>query len=194
MSVQTELKAQGWYLEHRDQGHFKFYTVISVADGTVVTHWGRIGSAGQAKIEKHSPSGGNSVALRQVHSKIAKGYEFKHEDIAFFLDERDVAGALGEGRERPDPKRLTMLFDRALRDPKFTGDKESVLVGYDAFLAKAQTLMDRSATQSFESVMNDFDELKVAWSEIDDKHSLAATTIEMTNQMLMKALVSGSLE
>lgn len=193
MSVQTQLKARGWYLEHRDAGHFKFYTVILVEDGTVVYHWGKIGTKGQHKIERLAYSSAQLGALRKIAEKESKGYEFRHEDLAFTLDERDVEGANGVGRVNPDPGRLTLLFDRALRDPKFTGDKDSVLVGYDAFLGKAQTLMDRAATTTFESVMNDFEELKAAWTEIEDKHSLAATTISMTESLLMQALISGKL-
>lgn len=188
-----DLTARGWNLEHHDAGHFKFYTAILVQDGTLVLHWGRIGTRGQHQI-KHLPFGAaERTALQKVAEKHAKGYEFKFEDIAFSLDERDVDGANGVGRERPDPGRLTMLFDRALRDPKFTGDKDAVLVGYDAFLNKAQTLMDRAATMPFESVMNDFDELKHAWTEIADKHSLAETTIGMTENLLMQAMISGKL-
>lgn len=195
MSVQTQLKTRGWYLEHKDGGHFKFYTVILVEDGTVVNHWGRIGGKGQHKIEKLPPSRAHTAALRKVAEKESKGYEFRHEDIAFTLDERDVDGANGIGRAGPDAPRLTMLFDKALRDPKFTGDKEAVLVGYDAFLAKAQKMMDsvNSPATTFESVSNDFEELKASWAEIDDKHSLASTTLNLTSQMLMKALMDGKL-
>lgn len=195
MTVQTQLKTRGWYLEHRDAGHFKFYTVIVVEDGTVVNHWGKIGTRGQHQIQKLSPSSALTTALRKVAEKHSKGYEFRHEDIQFVLDERDVDGANGIGRVNPDPGRLTLLFDRALRDPKFTGDKDAVLVGYDAFLAKAQKLMDsvNDPFTTYESVSNDFDELKASWAEIDDRHSLTKTTLEMTSQMLMQALVSGKL-
>lgn len=195
MSVQTQLKSRGWYLEHRDGGHFKFYTVIVVEDGTVVHHWGKIGTKGQHKIQKLSPSAALTNGMRKVAEKHGKGYEFRHEDIAFPLDERDVDGANGVGRVNPDPGRLTLLFDKALRDPKFTGDKEAVLVGYDAFLDKAQKMMDSvsSPLTTFESVSNDFDELKASWAEIDDRHSLAKTTLEMTGEMLMTALMNGKL-
>ena len=190
MSVQNQLKARGWTLEHRDAGHFKFYTALYVEGGVAVYHWGRIGTKGQHKIDQNTSM---TAVLRKVHEKESKGYEYRHEDVAWVVDERDVEGANGLGRERPDPGRLTMLFDRALRDPKFTGDKEAVLIGYDAFLDKAQSLMDRAATMPFESVMNDFEELKQSWAEIADKHSLAETTIGMTQGMLMQALIDGKL-
>ncbi|NUS02036.1 MAG: WGR domain-containing protein [Nonomuraea sp.] len=193
MSTQTSLRARGWTLENRDAGHFKFYTAILVENGTAVFHWGRIGTRGQHKLELLSQGSAERAVLRKVHEKASKGYEYRHDDVAWTVDERDVEGAQGLGRERNDPGRLTMLFDRALRDPKFTGDKQAVLVGYDAFLDKAQGLMDRAATMPFESVMNDFEELKQSWVEIADKHSLAATTIGMTEQLLMKALVEGRL-
>lgn len=195
MSDQKQLKTRGWYLEHRDSGHFKFYTVILVEDGTVVNHWGRIGDKGQHKIEKLAPSRAITAALRKIAEKEGRGYEFRHEDIAFTLAERDVDGANGIGRERTDAPRLTMLFDKALRDPKFTGDKEAVLVGYDAFLTKAQKMMDtvNQPSTTFESVSNDFDELKASWAEIDDKHSLAKTTLDLTSQMLMQAMMDGKL-
>jgi predicted DNA-binding WGR domain protein len=191
MSTDSKVKVptRGWYLENRDNGHFKFYTVLITDSGVVVTHWGRIGTAGQAKIEKYPRSQALAMGVKTVHSKMAKGYEAKHEEVMFHLEERDIERAC----ERPDPKSLTLLFDRALRDPKFTGEKDSVVAQYDAFLEKAQSLMDKAASSRFESVMNDFEELEAAWKEIEDKHSLAQTTVNMTKAMLTQALISGKL-
>lgn len=193
VSSAKQIKARGWYLEHHDGGHFKFYTVIITETGVLVTHYGRIGTTGQASIDQLSPNTAQSNGIRKVHEKVSKGYEYKHEDVTFALDDRDIQGALGVGREKPDPKRLTMLFDRACRDPKFTGEKDSVLGVYDIFIAKAEGIMDRTATHSFESVMNDFEELKVAWTEIGERHDRAGTTIDLTSKMVAQALMSGKL-
>jgi predicted DNA-binding WGR domain protein len=191
MSDAKQIPSHGWYLENRDNNRFAFYTVILTETGLVVFHWGRIGTAGQTKMQMLPPSQAKMTAMRQVASKMGRGYEVKHDDVTFMLDERDVTRA----HERPDPKSLTLLFDRALRDPVFTGDKDNVVQAYDVFLERAQRLMDNAAqpTTRFDSVWNDFDDLKAAWAEIEDKHSLAQTTLDMTSRMLTQALMAGRL-
>lgn len=184
----SNVASRGWYLENHNGNHFKFYTVI-LAGEVLVFHWGRIGTSGQAKISVLPEPQARRDALRQVASKMSGGYEVLHEDVSFTLDERDITRAV----ERPDPKSLTLMFDRALRDPAFAGD--SVVEAYDAFLAKAERLMSSAASPNskFETVWNDHEDMKKAWAEIEDKHSLAQTTLNMVTGMLSQALMSGSL-
>lgn len=191
MNDHKQIPVRGWYLENRNGNHFKFYTALVTDTGVVVYHWGRIGTSGQATIDQLTPSQAKTAAIKKVHSKIAGGYEFETEDLAFMLDERDINRAC----ERPDPKSLTLLFDRAKRDPKFTGEKDTVVAAYDTFLGNAQRLMDAASNPltHFDTVVNDFEELKAAWTEIEDKHSLAATTLSMTSKMLTQSLISGKL-
>lgn len=186
----TMIPARGWRLENKENNRFAFYTVVLVGR-VLVFHWGRIGSAGQTKLQELPESAAHQAAIRQVATKMGRGYEAVNEDVAFQVDERDVKRAL----ERPDAKSLTLLFDRALRNPQFTGDKDNVVEAYDTFLYKAQRLMDSVANPltRFESAYNDFEDIKAAWTEIEDKHSLAQTTLDMTTKMLSQALISGSL-
>lgn len=178
----------GWHIEHHDAGHFKFYTAL-VFGSQVVFHWGRIGTAGSPPQIKTfpTPAQARAAAEKKLQEKIHKGYEWIQQDFEFTLDTRDIEWAI----EKNEPRRLTLLFDRAQRDPKFARGKESVLDEYDAFLAQAQHLMDRAASSNFDSVMNDFEELEQSWAEIEDRHSLASTTIEMTKTALKRALLAG---
>jgi predicted DNA-binding WGR domain protein len=190
-ATKTMIKAQGWTLEHKDAGHFKFYTALYAENGVVVYHWGKIGTAGQLQIFEGQTK---TAALRKIHSKAAKGYEYiKGDDqhgFEFELEDRDLFWAV----EKTDPRRLTKLYDRALRDPRFAEEGQSILGQYDAFLEKASNLMHNAATMQFDTVMNDFEELEDMWKEIEDRHSLAATTIGMTKGALARALASGKIE
>lgn len=191
-----KIPARGWYLEHRDGGHFKFYTVIATDNGVVVNHWGRIGTRGQFKIEQQSgKSSAIGVAERKVYDKAGKGYEMVHEAVVFQLDERDIEGALGVGRVNADPARLTLLFDKVLRSPQFTGEKDGVLGNYEVFIKKAEAVMSaaQSPTTTFDRVMSDYDELEQAWKEIEDRHSLAETTVSFAKQLVAQAMLSGKL-
>lgn len=181
----NRVTATGWYLEHRAGTHFKFYTVIQTPD-VLITHWGRIGTKGQVKLDTSQTS--ISSARKIVTNKLNKGYEVRQDAVEFPVYDEDVEGTL----IRNDPRRMVTLFDAALRDPKFTGERDNLVDGYDHLLKKCQTMMDRAATQPFESVFNDFEELKAAWKVIEDKHSLAKTTMETTEQMLAQALLQGS--
>lgn len=189
--TKTMVKTQGWTLEHKDAGHFKFYTALATDTGVVVYHWGKIGTAGQLQIFEGQSK---AAALKKIHSKIARGYEYVQGDdqhgFDFELEDRDIFWAV----ERTEPRRLTKLFDRAQRDPRFAEAGQTVLGTYDALLEKAQNLMSGAANMQFDTVMNDFEELQELWTQIEDKHSLAETTINMTKGALARAMASGKIE
>lgn len=189
--TKTMIKTQGWTLEHKDAGHFKFYIALYADNGVLVFHWGKIGTAGGVQIHENMS---RANALKKIHSKIAGGYEYVQGDdqhgFEFELEERDLYWAV----EKKDPRRLTKLYDRAQRDPRFAEAGQTVLGTYDALLEKAQSLMSGAANMQFDTVMNDFEELQELWTQIEDKHSLAETTINMTKGALARAMASGKIE
>lgn len=181
----------GWHLEYRNEAanSKKFYTVLIADNGVVVTAWGRIGTAGQSKIQKTVPEAADNLGRRQLFSKRAKGYATVHADVKFTMDE-DV---LIQACESNSAYTLTRAFFDAVRQPEFDGDKATVASHYDEFVNKAQRLLDGAADQPFDSVYGQYEELTEAWNGISEKHDEAAVTITLLRQLLEQRLMSGAL-
>ena len=58
-------------LEHTEDGHNKFWEVITVGDA-IITRWGKIGTKGQSQSAQSKDAAGESRSL--IESKLAKGY------------------------------------------------------------------------------------------------------------------------
>lgn len=187
-----QVAVTGWHMQYKDlaSNHSKFYTVLIADDGVVVTAWGRIGTKGQDKIQKLPQfADADHVGKRQLYSKRSKGYESVHEDVKFTMDEDLINKACEAG----DSSQMTREFFKAVSAPQFDGDKSAVFGHYDEFVAKAQRLMDGASNRPFDAVFAEFDQLKAAWAEIDDKHAEASVTVSMIDQVLNQRLMSGSL-
>jgi len=186
----SKIPVTGWYLENRNGSHSKFYTVLIAENGVVVTAWGRIGAAGQSKIQRLPLlTDAEALGKRQVYSKQTGGYSVINDDFKFTIGE----ALLDEACQRDAAGLLTRAFHEALRDPQYQGEKQSVMKHYDDFVEKAQRLMTEAGNRSFDEVYAEFEELEKAWQAISDKHGEAAVTISLTKQMLSQRLMSGAL-
>ncbi len=184
----SEIAAAGWHLENHQPGHDKFYTVIVTDNGAVSLSWGRNGTRGQSKVQKFpTRADAESVALRQVYAKQAKGYEPVQSNVKFLISDAVVTSA----SRASDASGMVRELHRAMREPQYEGHKRSVLTHYDEFVAKAQSLMSKAASMPFEAVYAEFEELRDSWAEIAKKHDEAAVTIGLTEQMLFKSLMEG---
>lgn len=190
MSPTIQVPAVGWYLENTTPGHSKYYLITVTDSGVVTLSWGRIGTRGQCKVQKFPTfDDAQDVAMRQLYAKASKGYRKVHSDIKFTID----LDALERVCTNQAADEITRQFWAAQRQPQFDGDRQAVLIHYDQFVEKAQTLMNNATSMPFEAVYNDFEELEKAWTEIDERHSSASTTIELTRKMLHQALLNGGL-
>jgi predicted DNA-binding WGR domain protein len=187
--MSNTIAVQGWHLENRIGSHRKFYTVLIAENGVVVTAWGRIGTAGQSKIQKLPYADAEALGLRQVYSKQTGGYTVIVDKFKFALEEE----ALLEAARRSITAPLTRAFHDAVRDPKFEGDKEVVLKHYDDLVIKAQRMLGEASERPFDEVYAEFEELERAWQAIKDKHDETAITIDLTKQTLARSLMSGNL-
>jgi len=188
--MSTPVAVTGWHLENRIGSHNKYYTVLIAENGIVVTAWGKIGTAGQTKIQK-LPQVKDAEALgkRQLYSKQTGGYSVLTDEFKFTI-EHDV---LMQAASTTNAAVLTRLFHEALRDPAYEGDKQVVLKHYDDFVAKAQRLLNEAGERAFEDVYAEFEELEAAWQSISDKHDEVKVTVDLTKQLLGQRLMSGSL-
>jgi len=185
----NQIPITGWYLENRLPGHHKFYTVLIADNGVVTTSWGRIGTAGQSKVQKFpAHSDAKDVGLRQLYAKKSKGYTAVNEDVKFMV----TTTMLNDACSANSASTLDRTFHKALREPRFEGDKKAVFQHYDSFVDQAHKLLDKAGQgMAFEALYVEFEELKSAWSELDDKHSEAAVTIGLAEQTLHQALMGG---
>lgn len=179
----------GWHLTQINlaTNTNKFYDVFLADDGTVAIQWGRIGSVGQCKVEFLDYDHAADIALRQVHTKAAKGYKKVVEEFKFTIEDR----LLQQSVEYQGVQAIQQAFAVAQRDGKYTGATEAVFQHYDSFVDDAQALMDRAATLDVGEVMDEWAQIQASWTELDAKHATAATTLDLTRQMVTSKLMGG---
>lgn len=190
MSVQTDVNnvgVTGYYLTNTTPGHHKFYTILITDTGVCTMTWGRIGAEGQSKVVKGDVEEARNIGLRQYHSKLTRGYESKVEGLRFSVPESYVTDAC----RSQHPSLMNRAFWNAERDPQYTEQTTEVGKQYETFVRQAQNLMDKAAEQPFDAVYAEYEELEKAWTEIDDKHSQAETTVQLIKQMVWQHLMSG---
>lgn len=187
----SNIRVTGYYLENRTANHSKFYTVLVADNGVCVQAWGRIGTSGQAKIQRlQSLSDAEAVGRSKAYAKRSEGYSMLTEELAFSIDE----SILDEACKLDDAKRLTVPFHKARTEPQYQGAKRAVTDHYDEFVEKAQRLLATAGDdRPFDEVYAEFEELETAWQTISDKHGQAEVTINLTRQMLSQRLMSGAL-
>lgn len=186
----SELKVRGWYLEliDRTKNHEKFYTVLVCQDVTFI-QWGRIGTAGQHKVQ-HLPSTDKAqeVALRQVYSKAADGYLIHENDFAWVVDE-EIFGRASEG----SPHLLTDAFTSARVDDRFRGAQASVLEFFDGVIDEAQSIItDIKNGADLETLRIKHKNLRAAVEGIDDKYAVVQVQVQIAQQMLAAYVNGGS--
>jgi predicted DNA-binding WGR domain protein len=185
-----DIRVTGYYLENTNPGHSKFYLVTVADNGVLTLTWGRIGTNGQSKVQKFpSREDADTVGMRQVYAKAAKGYTRKLDDVRFSLTEADLDRACTSSSAAT----VNYAFWRAGYEPQFEADKTSVLRHYEDFLAKAQGVMDKAATLPFDAVLPDFEELEESWAVIEEAHATTKTTLDLTRQKLRQSLMSGGV-
>lgn len=186
----TAIPTTGWYLENRIGNHKKFYTVLIAENGVVVTAWGRIGQAGQSKIQKF-PSLKDAEALgkRQVYAKQTGGYSVIEDEFKFTIT-NDI---LNTACAQDSAPMLLRQFAQARTEPKFQGDSQVVMKHYEDFAGRAQALLNTAAERPFDEVYAEYEELEAAWKVLRDKHDEVAVTVSLTSQTLHQRLLSGSL-
>lgn len=182
----SEIRVNGWYLEQRNPAAnvAKQYTVLISETGVVVLAWGRIGQAGQKKIQKLPFPSADALGKKQMYSKQSGGYAVVQDEFIFHVDSEVLDKACRH--DLPDP--LLRAFHLARSDPKFIGEQKSVIQHYDDFVNKAQRLLESSGDRPFEDVYNEFEELEQAWGKITEAHDAAAVTVDLTKQMLKQRL------
>lgn len=188
----TTLSVQSWYLECKEGSSNKFYEVHYVEDGSVVLRWGRIGTYGQSKVERLNPEGGRTVALRQVYTKAAKGYDVVTD---CFRWEVDLNPDFPPQRRAPgqylvrEVSDIPPLFRAAKTDPQFSGERAIVIKHYESFIAQCERLMNEAAEHKFEDVLPEFNRLQHQFEVIKEMHDRAKGTMDMTDRMLMQKLM-----
>lgn len=182
--------ATSYYLENKTANHFKYYLITVTDDHLVTLSWGRIGSAGQSKVQQFSNAAdAQALALKQFYAKRSGGYEVLREGFRFDLEEERVDDARKQGTSTL----IDRGFWRAMDNPDYEGSAQHVMTYYDEFLTKAQDLMAKASNMNFEAVQTQFEQLEEQWNEIEDKHDTAKVTMDFTRQMLGAALLSGKL-
>lgn len=183
----TPVPVTGWHLTNTIGSHRKFYTVLIADNGVVVTAWGRIGSAGQSKIDK-LPEYKDAEALgkRQVYGKQTGGYQVITDQFTFTINDDVLGNACARSMAQP----LLQAFEAAKNDPAFAGERQVVMKYYDEFVAKAQRLLN-DGERPFEEVHAEFEELKEAWNHLSDKHDEVRVTVDLAEQLLAQRLMSG---
>lgn len=183
----NETAVTGWYLENTISGH-KFYTVLISDNGVVTTSWGKIGTNGQSKVQRLTEvSEARDIGMRQVYSKKSRGYVMVSDEIKFVVPTQTLNDACSQN----SASGLDRIFHKARREPRFDGDKKAVFQHYDGFVEQAHKLLERVGKATFDDLYGEFEDLKKAWEELDDKHAEAATTVSIVEQMLQQALLTG---
>lgn len=183
----TPIPVTGWHLTNTIGDHNKFYTVLIAENGVVVTAWGRIGSAGQQKIDKlMSFKDAEALGKRQLYSKQTGGYQVITDEFTFTIDDDALLNACARTMAAP----LLKAFEDAKNDPAFAGDTQVVMKYYDEFVVKAQRLLN-DGERPFEEVHAEFEDLKTSWTALTDKHDEVKVTVDLAEQLLAQRLMSG---
>lgn len=188
MSTTTATKplaVTGHYLENTLPGHNKFYTVLIVEDGTVITNWGKIGADGQSKIDKlPNAEKAEELGMRQFYAKATRGYEIKHRDVKFEVPKKAVDDA-----HAGSYRALLRPFMEARTAPVFANESSLALRHYDDFAAKAQALLTDAPNMDFETLFARHSELNDVWASLTEKHNEVSTIVDLTKATLMKKLM-----
>lgn len=185
-TVTTKIPVRGWHLTNTQPGHNKFYTVLVSDNGVVTTSWGRIGTAGQSKVQKFPHlADAVDVGLRQLYTKKAGGYEPQIEDFTFMVG----VNILEDACEQNDASILNRALHQAHKDQPSDGGKEAVFQHYQSFRDQAQTLLDRQGEVDLADLFVEYEQVKAAWDEIEAVHDETATTMKLVESMLHTALL-----
>lgn len=190
-NLSAEVPINSWYLEliNEAANHYKFYLCMASDAGHLIIVWGRIGSAGQCKIEKFSSyKEAETVALKQVYAKASKGYAIKEDGFKFTATVGDLEEAVKRAGQPGAHSKIYNARHLARTNPKFKGEQATAARHYDNFIEAAETMMSRAANEPVETLFDDWQALQDAWAELADKHSIAATTLSLTAQMLQNKL------
>lgn len=175
---------KAYYLENTLPGHHKFYLICITDEGTVFTNWGKIGASGQSKLQRMpNVDDAEAVGMRQFFSKRSGGYEVLHEGVTFSLPTEWVNNQY----------MYQNAFWQKVNSPEWEADRDAVLKNYEDFKARAQKLLASASTSNFASVQQQHEELKRVWAEIQDAHAEVEIVINLTEQSLAAALMSGKL-
>lgn len=178
------MKMTGYYLEHRGQGHRKFYFIAVGENGMYATQWGRIGTNGQSTINA-LPSGPDADAMgeKQMYKKMSGGYQMVHNAVPFEID-TDTLASVTQGRNSFSV--LAGHFWEAQSKLKGTATS-AVLDAYDGFLAETARVLD---TLSGGGTFDDFQALDELWIKVQDKHAEAEIIMNLAKQSAITGLVS----
>lgn len=190
--VDPEVAVYVWTLEFRDpaKNSDKFYNVFVAENGMYWLQWGRRGSTGQSTAGRLTTmDDARDVGLRQVFAKKSKGYVQTYENVKFMVPQSELERALLGSYAG----HLQALFMEAMRTGQFTGARDAVLKHYAEFADQAQRLLAGAQTNDFAQVLEQYEELKKVWEDINDKHGEVSVAMDMVDQTLAMRLVGGSV-
>jgi hypothetical protein len=155
----------------------------------VFIHYGRIGTAGQHKVD-HLPSidKAEEVALRQFYTKAAKGYTVVENNFLFEVDRETFE----EAASAEYGSRLSDAWAKALTDNRFTTKQVEVFAYYDGILADANRIIENAKSgQDLETLIAQHRDLEQTVEAIKEKHDTVNTQVTIAKMMLAQRL-SGS--
>lgn len=187
---------QHWHLRMVDpaKNSKKFYRVSLTQDGIVVLHWGRIGTSGQAKVERRTDyEDGKALALRQVYAKREKGYEQAEEGrFVFNYDQLDTLMPAQEGTSSAAQRLADTIarnFQRAIGEGELVAKKDHALKVLDDFIHQAQIFIESAQQRDDdEELMETYSKLQDAWSELSDRYDTAQIAMQMAQAALQQRL------
>lgn len=186
MPTTKNVPVRGWHLTNTLPGHSKFYTVLVSDTGVVTTSWGRIGTAGQSKVQKFPTlEDAQDVGLRQVYAKKSGGYVTQIENFTFMATD----DALADACLHNDSAILDQAFHLAYKEQPADGGKEAVFQHYQSFKDQAQKLLDKQGDVDLADLFTEYEQVKAAWDELDAVHAETATTMHLVERMLHTALL-----
>lgn len=187
-----DIAVYAWILVYQDRAKNsnKFYHVFVAENGMYWIHWGRVGSVGQSSAGRMGTfDDARDIGLRQVFAKKSKGYVQSHDGVKFMAaqDILDQALAAQYGYT------VYILFQEAMRSGQFTGARDAVLKHYAEFADQAQRLLAGASENDFAEVLEQYEELKKVWEDINDKHGEVSVAMSMVDQTLAMRLVGGTV-
>ena len=190
--VDHEIAVYAWTLSFQDnaKNSNKYYNVFVAENGMYWLHWGRVGSSGQSSSGRQGTfDDARDIGLRQVFAKKSKGYSQHNEAVKFMIPQSQ----LEEYLSRNDAYSLRVMFSEAMRNGQFSGARDAVLKHYAEFSDQAQRLLAGAQTNDFAQVLEQYEDLKKVWEDINDKHSEVEIAMNMVDQTLAMRLVGGSV-
>lgn len=181
----------GWLLEWSDPktNTDKEYLVFLTETNVCVMQWGRIGTSGQSAAGKHPTyQAAEDVGMAKMHGKRASGYKTKVDGMRFMATERAVGAAL-EGAHYE----LVTEFRAAVKDGRYTGQRDAVFKHYDEFARQADDVLQaaQAGTMTGAEALERLGQLDDVWDQIQDRHQEVSTTLRLTKAMALQKL-SGS--